>query len=73
MQVLFDSVGGLGKEIRSLKEMILFPLMYPEVFEKFKVQPPRGVLFHGPPGSYEVNRITKVSVIFEEYPEVCDN
>lgn len=47
----FDSVGGLGKQIRALKEMILFPLMYPEVFEKFKINPPRGVLFYGPPGS----------------------
>ena len=52
---MFDSVGGLGKEIRSLKEMILFPLVYPEVFEKFKVQPPRGVLFHGPPGIYRTH------------------
>lgn len=36
--------------MRSLKEMVVFPLLYPEVFEKFKVNPPRGVLFHGPPG-----------------------
>ena len=46
----FDSVGGLKNHIRSLKEMILFPLLYPEVFDRFKIQPPRGVLFHGPPG-----------------------
>lgn len=49
-QVMFDAVGGLNKQIRALKEMVLFPLMYPEVFEKFKISPPRGVLFHGPPG-----------------------
>ena len=49
---MFDSVGGLNKQIRALKEMVLFPLMYPEVFEKFKISPPRGVLFHGPPGLY---------------------
>jgi len=24
---------------------------YPEVFQKFKIDPPRGVLFHGPPGT----------------------
>ena len=47
---MFDAVGGLSKQIRALKEMVLFPLMYPEVFEKFKISPPRGVLFHGPPG-----------------------
>ncbi len=48
--VTFDSIGGLNKHIRSLKEMIMFPLMYPEVFEKFNINPPRGVIFHGPPG-----------------------
>jgi len=48
--VFFDSVGGLTKHIRALKEMIVFPLLYPEVFVRFKIAPPRGVLFHGPPG-----------------------
>eukprot|EP00795_Rhopilema_esculentum_P007509 gene7509-13289_t len=49
--VTFESVGGLDKHIQSLKEMIVFPLLYPEVFEKFKIAPPRGVLFYGPPGT----------------------
>lgn len=49
--IMFDSIGGLDHHIRSLKEMIIFPLLYPEVFEKFKITPPRGVLFHGPPGT----------------------
>ncbi|XP_066560236.1 ATPase family AAA domain-containing protein 2B isoform X2 [Amia ocellicauda] len=49
--VRFDSVGGLGNHIQALKEMVVFPLLYPEVFEKFKIQPPRGCLFYGPPGT----------------------
>ncbi|XP_076098505.1 ATPase family AAA domain-containing protein 2-like isoform X2 [Mytilus galloprovincialis] len=49
--VNFNSVGGLGKHVRALKEMIVFPLLYPEVFERFKLAPPRGVLFYGPPGT----------------------
>ncbi|XP_061563227.1 ATPase family AAA domain-containing protein 2B isoform X2 [Cololabis saira] len=49
--VRFDSVGGLTNHIQSLKEMVVFPLLYPEVFEKFKIQPPRGCLFYGPPGT----------------------
>ncbi|XP_055019278.1 ATPase family AAA domain-containing protein 2 isoform X2 [Boleophthalmus pectinirostris] len=49
--VCFDSIGGLGKHISALKEMVVFPLLYPEVFEKFKIQPPRGCLFYGPPGT----------------------
>lgn len=51
MQVDFDSVGGLDGHIQQLKEMVSLPLLYPEVFQRFKVTPPRGVLFHGPPGT----------------------
>lgn len=50
-EVTFDRVGGLDGHLEQLKEMILFPLIYPEVFDKFKITPPRGVLFHGPPGT----------------------
>lgn len=49
--VKFNNVGGLGNHIKALKEMVVFPLLYPEVFEKFKIQPPRGCLFYGPPGT----------------------
>lgn len=51
MNVDFDSVGGLDGHIQQLKEMVMLPLLYPEVFQRFKVTPPRGVLFHGPPGT----------------------
>ncbi|XP_056141706.1 ATPase family AAA domain-containing protein 2-like isoform X2 [Lampris incognitus] len=47
----FDNIGGLGRHISALKEMVVFPLLYPEVFERFKIQPPRGCLFYGPPGT----------------------
>lgn len=47
----FDSVGGLEDHINQLKDMVMLPLMYPELFAKFGTTPPRGVLFHGPPGT----------------------
>jgi len=47
----WSHVGGLEGHVRTLKEMVVLPLMYPEVFERFKMQPPRGVIFHGPPGT----------------------
>jgi ATP-dependent 26S proteasome regulatory subunit len=40
-EVTFEQVGGLETYVRSLKEMVLFPLLYPEVFQKFTIQPPR--------------------------------
>ncbi|KAI9776939.1 MAG: hypothetical protein M1839_009181 [Geoglossum umbratile] len=49
--VSFDKVGGLEDHINQLKEMVSLPLLYPEIFQRFKVTPPRGVLFHGPPGT----------------------
>jgi len=47
----FQSVGGLDDHVRALKEMVVLPLLYPDVFERFDTQPPRGVLFVGPPGT----------------------
>lgn len=48
----WSQVGGLDHHVRALKEMVMFPLMYPELFQKFNVTPPKGVLFYGPPGTF---------------------
>jgi hypothetical protein len=50
-KVNWSSVGGLAGHVQTLKEMVLLPLMYPELFERLHVEPPRGVLFFGPPGT----------------------
>ncbi|XP_071887753.1 ATPase family AAA domain-containing protein 2-like [Anas platyrhynchos] len=47
----FENVGGLSEHIAALKEMVIFPLLYPEVFQRFNIQSPRGCLFYGPPGT----------------------
>ena len=49
--VSWDSVGGLDPYVRALKEMVFLPLAYPDLFARFRLDPPRGVLFHGPPGT----------------------
>lgn len=49
--VSFDSVGGLPEHILTLREMVLLPLLYPDIFRRLNLQPPRGVLFVGPPGT----------------------
>merc|ERR1719456_1597040 len=48
--VKWDAIGGLEQTKRELQEMILYPIEHPEKFEKFGMQPSRGVLFYGPPG-----------------------
>ncbi|NXM71089.1 ATAD2 protein, partial [Serilophus lunatus] len=49
--VEFGDVGGLSDQISALKEMVILPLLYPDVFEILKLKPPRGCLFYGPPGT----------------------
>ncbi|VDD94208.1 unnamed protein product, partial [Enterobius vermicularis] len=50
-QISFDKVGGLDGHIESLKEIIILPLLYPELFSRFGIKASKGVLFHGPPGT----------------------
>jgi transitional endoplasmic reticulum ATPase len=49
--VNYDDVGGMEDTIRQLREMVELPLRYPELFTRLGVDPPRGVLLHGPPGT----------------------
>ena len=49
--VNYDDVGGMEDTIRQLREMVELPLRYPELFTRLGVDPPKGVLLHGPPGT----------------------
>jgi transitional endoplasmic reticulum ATPase len=49
--VNYDDVGGMEETIRQLREMVELPLRYPELFIRLGVEPPKGVLLHGPPGT----------------------
>ncbi|RXK37342.1 26S protease regulatory subunit 10B [Tremella mesenterica] len=47
----FAGIGGLGDQVRELREVIELPLMNPELFERVGIKPPKGVLLYGPPGT----------------------
>lgn len=49
--VTYDDIGGMGQTIDQLREMVELPLRYPELFQRLGVDPPKGVLLHGPPGT----------------------
>ena len=49
--VNYDDVGGMEDTIQQLREMVELPLRYPELFIRLGVDPPKGVLLHGPPGT----------------------
>jgi hypothetical protein len=48
--VTWDDIGGLEATKKELQETVQYPVMYPEQFQKFGMNPSRGVLFYGPPG-----------------------
>jgi 26S proteasome regulatory subunit T4 len=50
-KVSFASIGGLGQEVRELREVIELPLTNPELFVRVGIAPPKGVLLYGPPGT----------------------
>ncbi len=45
----FD-IGGLAEIKQELKQIVEWPLKYPEIFSRVGIKPPRGVLLFGPPG-----------------------
>eukprot|EP01025_Chloroclados_australasicus_P022377 TRINITY_DN230_c2_g1_i1.p1 TRINITY_DN230_c2_g1~~TRINITY_DN230_c2_g1_i1.p1 ORF type:complete len:805 (-),score=122.23 TRINITY_DN230_c2_g1_i1:276-2690(-) len=48
--VSWEDIGGLTNVKRELQELIQYPVEHPEKFEKFGMQPSKGILFYGPPG-----------------------
>jgi transitional endoplasmic reticulum ATPase len=47
----WEDIGGLDEQKQKLKEMIEWPLKYPDKFKELKLTPPAGVLLYGPPGT----------------------
>lgn len=45
-----SDLGGVDACVEKMLELIAMPLCHPEVYLHTGVQPPRGVLLHGPPG-----------------------
>ena len=46
----YEDVGGLKPQLGRVRELIELPLRHPEVFARLGIDPPKGVLLHGPPG-----------------------
>ena len=49
--IKYSDLGGLDEQIREIRDAIELSLEKPESFEKFGIQPPKGVLLTGPPGT----------------------
>ncbi|MEM0141632.1 MAG: CDC48 family AAA ATPase [Thermoplasmatales archaeon] len=50
-KITYEDIGGLGEELKKVREMIELPLKHPELFERLGIDPPKGVILYGPPGT----------------------
>ncbi len=51
MEVTYDDLGGIKPVVEKVREMIELPLKHPELFDRLGIDPPKGVLLHGAPGT----------------------
>jgi proteasome regulatory subunit len=49
--VHFEQIGGLDSQISEIREIVELPLKRPDLFTAVGIEPPNGVLLHGPPGT----------------------
>jgi proteasome regulatory subunit len=47
----YEDIGGLADQIEEIRETIELPLLKPESFKKVGIDPPKGVLLYGAPGT----------------------
>ncbi|MEM2934691.1 MAG: proteasome-activating nucleotidase [Methanocellales archaeon] len=47
----YDDIGGLDAQIQELRETVELPLIKPEAFKKIGIEPPKGILLYGAPGT----------------------
>ncbi|MHA1279726.1 MAG: CDC48 family AAA ATPase [Candidatus Helarchaeota archaeon] len=48
--VTYEDIGGLEDAIQRIREMVELPTKFPELFSALGIDPPKGILLHGPPG-----------------------
>ena len=51
LSINFANIGGISSIKTEIEQLILFPLLHPEVFAELKIEPARGVLLCGSPGT----------------------
>lgn len=47
----FADIGGLDAELQSVRELVEYPIRFPDVYQNIGINPARGVILFGPPGT----------------------
>ena len=50
-EISYAQIGGLADEIKEVREAVEYPLTKPEIFRRVGVEPPKGILLYGAPGT----------------------
>jgi len=50
-EISYAQIGGLIEEIKEVRESVEYPLTRPEIFKRVGVEPPKGILLYGAPGT----------------------
>jgi len=51
VSISYDDIGGLDAEIRRIREIVEYPIRFPEVFRRLGIEPPKGIILYGLPGT----------------------
>lgn len=74
--VKWDDIGGLERAKAELKEVVEWPIKYPDAFSRLNSKPPKGILLFGPPGTGKtmlvkaIANATEVNFISIKGPEL---
>ena len=49
--VSYEDIGGIDEQMDEVRETVEMPIESPEMFDEVGIDPPSGVLLHGPPGT----------------------
>ncbi|MQK95519.1 AAA family ATPase, partial [Escherichia coli] len=49
--VTYEDIGGLSQQIEEIREAVELPMLKPNLFKEVGIEPPKGVLLYGPPGT----------------------
>ena len=48
--VTYDRIGGLARQVAAIRDAIELPYLHPELYERYELRAPKGILLYGPPG-----------------------